>query len=418
MGQSGSACSNIRNYNITQSVGKMFSHTNHLTITFSQVLLTLMVVSSSSPDRNTMRTIEEYIYDYYNYPQMFDGPSDGDQDESSRAYDSDGEHVKHVTYLQNGAVISNVPNTVPTVINHNKLQPPHLHSLDYQDKQDDAFVLQNPLISDDNGEFSQNQVLDFDATLSGMMGALAEIQKKGDSMLGSIRRQKGVLEQLDKQVETAEKRRQEAETEAKRLEFTKNELELSVSDLKEHKNAMMAAMEEDEFQMTKIKTDLATLLDQVTIRRVELDKFEESIKTRKSELENYKQEIAKATKDLSSLKDGAVTVTAAGNTGGTSPILIIGLGVSSLFNILVGGYVLSQFTDTERMEQRVTQFVGDADTLIADSLTGFLENFQKLQDGKNAKRKYLDAQGFDQYDTFRPSEQEFYSYSDLPRQYR
>ena len=31
------------------------------------------------------------------------------------------------------------------------------------------------------------QVLDFDATLSGMMGALAEIQKKGDSMLGSIR---------------------------------------------------------------------------------------------------------------------------------------------------------------------------------------------------------------------------------------
>ena len=31
------------------------------------------------------------------------------------------------------------------------------------------------------------QVLDFDATLSGMMGALAEIQRKGDSMLGSIR---------------------------------------------------------------------------------------------------------------------------------------------------------------------------------------------------------------------------------------
>ena len=71
---------------------------------------------------------------------------------------SDGEHVKHVTYLQNGAVISNVPNSVPTVINNNNLQPPPLYSVDYQDKQDDAFVLQNPLISDDNGEFSQNQV--------------------------------------------------------------------------------------------------------------------------------------------------------------------------------------------------------------------------------------------------------------------
>ena len=30
-------------------------------------------------------------------------------------------------------------------------------------------------------------MLDFDETLTGMMGALAEIQKKGDSMLGSIR---------------------------------------------------------------------------------------------------------------------------------------------------------------------------------------------------------------------------------------
>ena len=33
---------------------------------------------------------------------------------------------------------------------------------------------------------------EFGATLSGMMGALAEIQKKGDSMLAGIRRQREV----------------------------------------------------------------------------------------------------------------------------------------------------------------------------------------------------------------------------------
>jgi len=66
------------------------------------------------------------------------------------------------------------------------------------------------------------------------------------------------------------------------------------------------AMEEDEFQMSKIKTDLVPLLDQVTQRKSELNNFEQSIKTRKAELENYEQEIAKVTKDLSSLKDGSV----------------------------------------------------------------------------------------------------------------
>merc|ERR1719471_2741629 len=165
------------------------------------------------------------------------------------------------------------------------------------------------------------------------MGALAEIQRKGDSMLGSIRRQKDVLEQLDKQVESAEKKRQQAEAEAKELEVVKNELEISVLELKDHKETMMAAMKEDEFQMTKIKTDLAPLLDQVTQRKSELNSFEESIKTRKVELEKYQEEVAKVTKDLSSLKDGTVTVSGS-NALTTSPLLIIGLVVSILFNIL------------------------------------------------------------------------------------
>ena len=88
--------------------------------------------------------------------------------------------------------------------------------------------------------------------------------------------------------------------------------------------------------------------------------------------------------------------------------------------------------------RRVTQFVGKADTILADSIrgktaspppafyvgsvtldiSGFIEEFQRLQDGGNANRKILAAQSFDQYyDTFRPSEQEYYSFSELPRRY-
>ena len=67
--------------------------------------------------------------------------------------------MKHVTYLQNGAVISNVPNVLPNVIkepnSNNNFHPPDLSSLDYPNKQDDAFVLQNPSIVDNDNNANQ-----------------------------------------------------------------------------------------------------------------------------------------------------------------------------------------------------------------------------------------------------------------------
>ena len=55
----------------------------------------------------------------------------------------------------------------------------------------------------------------------------------------------------------------------------------------------------------------------------------------------------------------------------------------------------------------MSQFVGAADTALADSITGFLEGFE----GRFPSN--LDRQS--QYDDFRPSEKEYYAYSDLPR---
>ena len=128
------------------------------------------------------------MYDYYAYPHLFEGEEPG-QEEGG---------FKHVTYVNNGAVISrpqsahlrsaSVTASVSTeaaveaaVKASDAAQPeaePHV---------DEALVFLNPLLDAGNSHQFASPVVDFDETLTGMMGALAEIQKKGDSMLGSIR---------------------------------------------------------------------------------------------------------------------------------------------------------------------------------------------------------------------------------------
>ena len=65
------------------------------------------------------------------------------------------------------------------------------------------------------------------------------------------------------------------------------------------------------------------------------------------------------------------------------------------------------------LSSRVSQFVGAADTALADSITGFLDGFESGQ-----------LEGGSRWEEFRPSEQqhgagsedrEYYTYSELPR---
>ena len=60
-----------------------------------------------------------------------------------------------------------------------------------------------------------------------------------------------MLDQLDQQVETAERRRQEAEVEAKQLEDVKVRLEEAVHGLQQERDVMMQEMKKEEFQMAK-----------------------------------------------------------------------------------------------------------------------------------------------------------------------
>ena len=132
----------------------------------------------------------EYMYDYYAYPHLFEGEEPG-QEEGG---------FKHVTYVNNGAVISRPQSVhlrsstssetgsvsteaaVEAAVEASDAAQPEA-----EPHEDEALVFLNPLLDAGNSDQFASPVVDFDETLTGMMGALAEIQKKGDSMLGSIR---------------------------------------------------------------------------------------------------------------------------------------------------------------------------------------------------------------------------------------
>jgi hypothetical protein len=93
---------------------------------------------------------------------------------------------------------------------------------------------------------------DFDSTLTGTMGALAEIQRKRDNMLAGIRRQREVLDMLERKAEQAERRREQAEVLARQMENEKQNLEDKVLELKAEKNTLMGEMKEDEMEMIRL----------------------------------------------------------------------------------------------------------------------------------------------------------------------
>ena len=60
-----------------------------------------------------------------------------------------------------------------------------------------------------------------------------------------------MLDQLDTQVSAAERRRQEAETQAQQLEDVKLRLEAVVLELEKEREDMITQMKQEEFEMAK-----------------------------------------------------------------------------------------------------------------------------------------------------------------------
>ena len=89
------------------------------------------------------------------------------------------------------------------------------------------------------------------AEYEGMLGALADIQSKGDSMLAGIRWQQDMLGRLEMNLETAERKMKETERKTEELELVKKELEKEVEELHGRKNKLMSKMEVEEQELER-----------------------------------------------------------------------------------------------------------------------------------------------------------------------
>ena len=97
------------------------------------------------------------------------------------------------------------------------------------------------------------------------MGALAEIQRKGDTMLSGIRRQMEVLNDLERKADQADQRRAHAEVLARQREDEKQKLEAKVLELKAEKDTLMGDMKEDEMEMFRFVKTLVYVLLTMTV---------------------------------------------------------------------------------------------------------------------------------------------------------
>lgn len=83
-----------------------------------------------------------------------------------------------------------------------------------------------------------------------MMGALAEIQERGDKMVESINNQREILNQLEKTTEEAQKKRLGLEISSRELENERKNLAKEVDKLKSEKKEMINSMKDNEKKLT------------------------------------------------------------------------------------------------------------------------------------------------------------------------
>jgi len=184
--------------------------------------------------------------------------------------------------------------------------------------------------NDDVLDLMEENISPVEDEYAGMMGALADIQTKGDSMLAGIRWQKEMLETLEQNLEKTEKKMEEAEKKTQNLEEEKVGLESDVWELQGKKNQLMMEMETEKEEMVRLHADLEPLEEQLATRKSELDNFKSAVVSKKNELADYNNQLKDVNTNLSSLK------TTTGDVSNSFPPLVFVAGISLLLNLVVG----------------------------------------------------------------------------------
>ena len=84
------------------------------------------------------------------------------------------------------------------------------------------------------------------------MGAMAEIQKKGDNILASIQSQKKILEQLQDETEKVQQQKEAIILESDNLEQRKLHLETEVKGLSNKKVQLTESLKDEKLEMTRL----------------------------------------------------------------------------------------------------------------------------------------------------------------------
>ena len=84
-----------------------------------------------------------------------------------------------------------------------------------------------------------------------MMGALADIQERGDAMVSSINKQREVLDSLERSTEEAQVRRRTLEDASIKLEEDKQSLEEEIKNLEAKKSGLVSSMKTDEQKLSR-----------------------------------------------------------------------------------------------------------------------------------------------------------------------
>lgn len=83
------------------------------------------------------------------------------------------------------------------------------------------------------------------------MGAMAEIQQKGDNILASIQTQRMILEQLQEETKKVQHDKEAIILETDQLVKKRNTLETEITNLAEKMTKMAVSMEEEKQEMTR-----------------------------------------------------------------------------------------------------------------------------------------------------------------------
>jgi len=125
---------------------------------------------------------------------------------------------------------------------------------------------------------------EFGMTLSGMMTALADIQRRGDLMLEGVRIQAEKLQEINQQIQYKKSEYDELSQEVNRLRDEKNSLTTRVKNLRKEKNAVVLDVEGHKDHMQKMQDAAEPLLNEINTKTVDLQAIEEKIKVKKQAL--------------------------------------------------------------------------------------------------------------------------------------